>query len=305
MPGTSRRGVAAPAALALLACSAAMAAEPLSVLSEHKAIVDGRARSYFLFVPEGAGAEPTPLVIALHGGGGRGRSMEKLAHWSKVAAGHGFVVVYPDGIDRHWNDGRNIESYEAQRENIDDVAFVAALVDEVDRKVKVDRARVYVTGHSNGGLMSHRIACEAPLLIAAMAPVEGVITEATANACPPDGAPVPMMLIKGAAAPVFEKGSKRLTAEGTAKFWAARNGCAVEPTVSYLPDADPDDGTRTRRVAYGGCRDGADVVWLDVEGGGHTWPGGLPNQPDERVGPTSTDFDASEAIWEFFRAHHR
>ncbi|MGH8245640.1 MAG: alpha/beta hydrolase family esterase, partial [Gammaproteobacteria bacterium] len=236
--------------------------------------------------------------------GGRARGMDRLTHLSGVSDFQGFVLALPNGVDKQWNDGRGIEKYTAHRESVDDVGFIASLIEEAARRAPIDRSRVYVTGMSNGGLMAHRLACEIPEKIVAIAAVEGLISQLTAKACPGKIA-VPMLLIKGSDAPTFEKTSVRLSALETAKFWARINGCQPAPGESWLPDQAPDDGTKTRRVEFRGCAGGADVVWLDVQGGGHTWPGGYQYLPEFTVGRTSRDFGASETIWEFFKSRSR
>jgi len=75
------------------------------------------------------------------------------------------------------------------------------------------------------------------------------------------------------------------------------------PTITQLPDKDPSDGTKVRKEIYGGCRDGVEVVLYAIEGGGHTWPGGLQYLPESIIGRTSRDFNASEVIWQFFEEH--
>lgn len=293
------------AACAVATAPAARAPSAPAGFSERQLTAQGRVRTYELFTPTSLAKAAPALVIVLHGGRSRGRGMERLTHFSQVAKREGFVVAYPDGVEGQWNDGRGLNQYTAQRDGVDDVAFISALVDDIARRQPIDRSRIYVTGMSNGGLMAHRIACEAPGLVAAIAPVEGVIPERTAQQCPPGGAPTPMLLIKGADAPVFEQASRRYTAMATAEFWAKRNGCGSDPQVVELVDTDPNDGTRTRRVSFKGCDSGAEVVWLDVVGGGHTWPGGYQYLPQETVGRTSRDFDATEEIWRFFSAHRR
>jgi polyhydroxybutyrate depolymerase len=95
-------------------------------------------------------------------------------------------------------------------------------------------------------------------------------------------------------------GSKVLSAQDTIKFWASKNGCTANPSDSTLPDQDPADGTLVKREEYKSCRDNASVVLYTVQGGGHTWPGGLQYLPETTIGKTSRDFNASEEIWKFF-----
>jgi polyhydroxybutyrate depolymerase len=278
--------------------------EPAPVMSEERQLDhDGIQRSYRIYVPESYDdAIPTPLVLALHGGRGTGRSMERLTGFSLLADSEGFIVVYPDGYERQWNDGRNIERYASHRENIDDVGFINSLIDHLTQTLNIDADRVYLTGMSNGALFSHRLACENPDRIAAIAPVEGTILERWTRECQPTR-PVPVCIVKGPDAPLFEKESKRLSASETAQFWASHNGCKPAPTVTYETDSDPADGTRVRSEAYDcGSRE-REVVFYAIEGGGHTWPGGWQYYPEDLIGRTSRDIDATRVIWEFFEGH--
>ena len=90
---------------------------------------------------------------------------------------------------------------------------------------------------------------------------------------------------------------------GNLAQWVHRNRCAKPLVITYLPDADPNDGVRARVESYGGCRDGADAVLYALEGGGHTLPGGDPI--DWTQGNICRDFDAATVIWNFFRDHPR
>ncbi len=257
-----------------------------------------------------------PLVLALHGGGGNGAGMEALTlgGLNRLSETAGFVVVYPDGVDRHWNDGRGVPEYRAHRENVDDVGFMAALIEHLARTQGVDRLRVYATGISNGGLLSMRLAHELSQGIAAIAPVAISITDKIAAMRQP-ARPVPIVLIPGVNDPLvpWEGGNlgfpggravgRVLSVTDTVRYWVTHNRCAPSPGVTLEPDRDPRDGTRVRRESYSGCQDGADVIVYAVEGGGHTWPGGLQYLPERVIGRTSRDIYANEVIWEFFRRH--
>ena len=126
-----------------------------------------------------------PLVIALHGGGGSGIGMVALTlgGFNVLSERERFIVVYPDGIGKNWNDGRGLLRYRAQRENIDDVGFISALIDHLAKKYNIDRKRVYITGMSNGAIMSYRLACELADKIAAIAPVAGLMPEKISLKC--------------------------------------------------------------------------------------------------------------------------
>ncbi len=277
-------------------------------------IHDGLRRSYIVHVGVSCDRKmAAPLAIVLHGGGGTGEGMVKLTGFNAVADKEGFIVVYPDGIDRHWNDGRGVGWYRAHTEDIDDVGFISTLIDELSRKLSVDTKRVYATGISNGGMMSYRLGCELSEKITAIAAVTASLAVNKVKEWSPSR-PMPVLIIAGTADPLvpWEGGDIRLggrtygtvvSVPDTVKFWVEKNGCVARPVVRRLPDSEPNDGTSVRRETYSGCRSGAEVVLYAVEGGGHTWPGGLQYLPERVIGKTSKEFDASEVIWQFLKTH--
>jgi len=257
-------------------------------------------------------SRPTPLVIVLHGGGGTGQGMPKLTGFNAVADRENFIIAYPDGFEKHWNDGRGVQ-WQAQVENIDDVGFISALIDHLSDELNIDAGKIYVTGISNGGMMSHRLGCELSQKIAAISPVASNIPVNQASVWSPSR-PVAVLIINGIDDPLVPwaggdihfgktKLGEVLSVADTVKFWISKNQCSSSPVVTQLPDKDPVDGTTVRTEVYGGCQDGAEVVLYAVEGGGHTWPGGLQYLPEFVIGKTSREFNASEVIWQFFKEH--
>ncbi len=117
-------------------------------------IVDGEKREFRYFMPEHAKGVHLPLVLAFHGGGGNPKRFEKYSRFSELSEkSASFIVVYPEGIDKYWNDGRiNVNN------KVDDVSFLKRLIHIMPQ---VDEEEVYVVGMSNGGLMAQRMACEA------------------------------------------------------------------------------------------------------------------------------------------------
>ncbi len=268
----------------------------------------GREREFLLHRPSKP-ASPAPLLIVLHGGGGDMKGMKRLTRFAfeKLAEPEGWLVAYPDGTDGHWNDGRENERI-AARENVDDVGFIASVIDAIDAEVPVDRARVYVTGASNGGMMSNRLAIELSDRIAAAAPVIAQIPAPIASRSRPTR-PVPVLIINGTQDTLIpweggeptvlgKKLGRILSTEETVAYWTSQNGCTGRPTVEWLPDRVPDDGTRVCRESYAGA---APVVLYRIEGGGHTWPGGVQYLPEMFIGRTSRDLDATAAIFSFFK----
>ncbi len=283
--------------------------------------VAGLQRTYLLYVPSAYdGSQLVPLVIVLHGGGGSGRNVEAftVGQFNDLAEMDGFLVAYPDAVKypaakRNWNDGRNVWRYPAQRNNVDDVGFLSALIDHLIAAHHVDPQRVYATGPSNGGHMSLRLGCELSEKLAAIAPVIGELPEPLAKSCAPVRR-LPVLMINSVTDPMvpwqggwihfgMERMGRGISVPETVRFWADRNGCASTPEAVQLPDVDPQDGTRVRREVYRGCKEGADVILYAVEGGGHTWPGAYQYATEKVVGRTSFDINASQLIWGFFKSH--
>jgi polyhydroxybutyrate depolymerase len=261
-----------------------------------------------------------PLVIALHGRGANGFSMIILTHkgFNKMADQDGFIIVYPDGIELNWNDGRMDEEANdrAHRDNIDDVGFISALIDSMISDYNINPKRVYVTGISNGAIMSYRLACELSDKITAIAPVDGNIPIMLYPECSPSR-PVSVLAINNTNDPLvpFEGGyiygirkinlGKVLSVNESIEFWVWQNRCSVIPVVTEEPDIDPEDGTRVTSKQYVNGIEGTEVILYAVDGGGHTWPGGVQYLPARVIGKTCRDFDANEVIWSFFKKHSR
>ena len=226
--------------------------------------------------------------------------MQNLARFDEAADRHGFLLVYPDGIDRHWNDGRT-------EGGADDVGFVAAIVKDLSARYPVDPLRVFATGISNGGFFSQTLACRMADTFAAVASVAATMGESLVPACQPVR-PVSVMFVMGDKDPLVPIGGGAVartrgmcvSLEAAVRFWKKANGISAQRIAEDVPDRDPNDGTRTRRDSYRGGREGAVVEKWVVEGGGHTWPGGLQYLPKFLIGATSRDFDATEEILKFF-----
>jgi polyhydroxybutyrate depolymerase len=298
---------------ALLAAGAlAFAPAGPDAAERHTLSSGGRERTYRLHAPASLPADrPAPLVLVFHGGEGDGLSAERLTGFDALADREGFLVAYPDGWDKHWNDGRNVPSFAAYRDRIDDVAFVAALLDDVARRREVDPGRVFATGISNGAIFSNFLALKLSERIAAIAPVAGGLAAPLPSALRP-ARPVSVLLFNGTDDPLvpFEGGAvarthgRVLGAEETARRWARADGCVGSPLRDAPPSA-PGAACRLERSRWSGGRDGTEVVLNALVGGGHTWPGGPQYAPKGLIGVACREPDATRAIWEFFRDHPR
>jgi polyhydroxybutyrate depolymerase len=268
----------------------------------------GDERSFVLRLPPGLPRDGSkvPLVLVLHGGGGNGLIAERMTGFSAKAAAEGFIVVYPDGSGRlrekllTWNAGHCCGH--AMRQNTDDVGFIAALIDRVSAEYPVDPARIYVTGMSNGGMMSHRIGRELSSRVAAIAPVvatvfgdesvperpvsalmfNGVLDESVPAKGGPPGGPFADSWDGTPARPAGEQGT----------FWAKANACAA------VAEERETEAIRFSRYT---CPGGLGVELYLMKDMGHAWPGGLRGR--RSADAPGTALNATEVIWEFFAAH--
>lgn len=283
--------------------------------SRHTLNFYGAERSYSLHEPTGTyEIDRYPLIVVLHGGGGSARSIVRLTqgHFNKIADREGAYVVYPEGVRKFWNEGRNLPLSYAHRNDVDDVAFIRSLIQDLSEKYPIDKERVFVTGMSNGGLMAFKLACELPDLITAIAPVTASLPRDIVNECSNvrgtsliiiNGTEDPYMPYQGGMITVFdaERGEVISTRE-TVRYWLEKNGCPMHSEKKMMPDNDRKDGTTVTVYAYSGCQTGVRVVLYRVEGGGHTWPGGRQYLKETQVGRTSRDINACEEIWSFFQS---
>ncbi len=268
--------------------------------------VAGRERTFLVHVPpQYDGVKPLPLVIVLHGGAGNGSGAAQITGFSLKADQEGFVVVYPNGAGRFhnrwftWNSG-NCCGY-AMDHNVDDVGFIRALIDRLEKDLKIDPKRIYATGLSNGGMMSYRLGCELSDRLAAVAPVAGALNDAI---CRP-AEPVSVIIFHGTADPQVPynggEGPRRIDPHPrvdkpvsyAVSFWVNQDSCSTRP-------ARKEKG-HVVEEKYSGGRNGSEVVLCTIKGEGHTWPGGKKwafwaDEPTREI-------SATDVMWDFFAAH--
>jgi polyhydroxybutyrate depolymerase len=246
-------------------------------------VVGGLPRTYQLHVPAGLD-HPAGLVINLHGAGTTGSGQAALSNYNAIADQYGFVVAYPDGIDFSWADGRGASV--PDRQGVDDVGFLVQLVDRLSRDYGIAPGRVFATGFSAGAFMATRLACERADLISAVAPVAGSL--GVAYPCAPSR-PMSVLQVNGNADPVVPFNGGTMLGRGgysdivappaMAQRWRDVDGCPVP--VEDVQGA-------VHRFSAAGCAGGTEVVFVQVDGGDHSWPG-----------------DASQNSGQFFATHGR
>lgn len=268
-----------------------------------------QGRKVLVHLPRGYDAShPAPLVLAFHGGGGHAEYMADDDRYGlqKKADEAGFVVAFPNGYSKlpggkfaTWNAGGCCG--DARDKGSDDVGFARAIVTAIKGRYSIDAGRVFATGMSNGGMLSHRLACEAADVFRAVASVAG--TDATSNCSP--SRPISVLHIHakdddhvlfngGAGSGAFRDESKVMnfiSVPETMSRWVQRDRCTAPPQRTL-------DKPGAYCEAYTGCSGGVSVHLCVTESGGHSWPGAAQVRRGKE--PASRALDADDAIWRFF-----
>ena len=266
---------------------------------------EGTLRSYLLYVP-GAydGEDDWPLVLNYHGLLTDPSFQIELSQMNTVAEAEHFLVAYPQGLDVSvptlpTGPGWLVPGGTAEQ---DDVAFTEDLIDHIGEDFGVDARRIHATGWSNGSSMSFNLACEIPYQIASVAGVAAMMTDAMLETCKYQR-PVSTLYIQGTADPIVPfEGRPGLfsSALATTAFWADQFNCSGGSITTDLPDLVVSDNSTVALTDYKGCDAGAEVLFYQVNNGGHTWPGGGTPTAPAPLGPVNRDIDASAEIWDFF-----
>lgn len=268
----------------------------------------GRDRRYRLCLPPHDGTVGLPLLLVLHDAGESGEQMRARTGLDDLGVRAGFVVVFADGSGRlprrglAWNAGP--ADVHAARRDVDDVGFLRAVVADVEQRAPIDRRRVFVAGHGNGGTMCHRLAREAADLFTGIAVVAGAMDFTAADAA----LPLAVLLIHGTAdrrVPIhggepeadFDEERRRVDAslQDAIDYYVARDGLSGYPQTVVDGNVRIDTYDRPK-----GTDVAAPVRVVTLAGGGHGWPGG-----DERpavLADAPFPWPASRAIVEFFGA---
>lgn len=264
-------------------------------------VVDGRARTYTLVLPDTyTTSSDFALVIAMHGGGGDAAQFESTSKLTDKASSAKFIVVYPEGVRsngliglRTWNAGGCCEY--ARDNNIDDVKFLNLLIDQLLASYKINPKKIYATGHSNGGMMSYRLACELSNKITAIA-VSGCTMVVTTDCRP--SRPVPVMHLHS----VLDSRVPYLGGIGISNVyyppvdsglmvWSGINGCLKKAVVLI-------DNNDYKLTQWSDCQGEVTIQYFLTRDGGHGWPGGEPGGPFSDT--PSKVINANDLLWEFF-----
>jgi polyhydroxybutyrate depolymerase len=268
-------------------------------------------RTFLHYAPPDLPPQP-PAVLVFHGAGGDGDQMRHLVgqELERLARQSGFVVVYANGHEGHWNDCRAGVPYPAKERGIDDLAFVRGLIHWLGHRYGVDPRRIRAIGFSNGAHLAYRLALELPGELQAIAAFGAGLPVEEELDCRESGAAIPVMVVNGtmdrinpydggdAVGPDGRFLGRVRSTPGTAKYFARLAGHGGEPVREEVLPAAEAQGTAVRRTEW--SRLGAPVVVLvTIVGGGHTIPG--PGGPfPEFLGAVETRFRAMEEAVRFF-----
>ncbi len=304
------------------ATAGAPANQPVPAPGNHdEALVVGAGtnkmtRTFIVHVPpQFDGKSKVPVVFMLHGGGGSGEGAIPETGWDAKSDREGFIAVFPDGTPPHpllparflmnprlWNDGSGRGAIGVDK--VDDLGFVSAMIDFLEARYAADPDRIYCTGFSNGASMTFSVGLNLSNRIAAIAPVAGHLWEQEKQLA----YPVPLLYIIGTADPLNPLGGGKVKlpwgkiedrppVEDSLKEWERMLECG--------PEVQTARGNGVLEITYDECAKGGEVEYYRVRGLGHIWPGGKNRLPEKWVGEPSDSLNATDAIWEFFKAHPR
>lgn len=291
-----------------IACSTVLATVVVAGDREVEIKVDGTRREYRLHLPPCYdGCTQLPVILAFHGMSANAKLLQRAVELDATADKLGFITVYPNGTGVGPLKGFKAGASEGRLEERkpDDVRFVHAILNNLERTVCMDPQRVYATGLSNGAMMCYRLAAEMPQRIAAVAPVSGGLGR---GVCPPS-CPVSVIHFHGTCDDVLPFAGPHETGlfkqnyysvPCTIQMFANAAGCVGPPQVEMLPDT-VNDGTCVVTHLHTNVESGAEVMLVEIRGGGHQWP----MQPIKLkyLGTASMEIDANEMMCCFFLRH--
>jgi polyhydroxybutyrate depolymerase len=250
----------------------------------------GETRSYRLKVPASYdGAAPVPLVLDIHGFTSNAAQQEALSGLASVADREGFVIAWPEGLNNAWNAGLCCGNAD-----VDDVGFLRALVAAISADGNIDAARVYATGLSNGGAMTHRLACDAADLFAAAAPLAFPIAFRPLSECRPSRA-VPVLTFMGLTDRLVPyDGGLFPSAPDTFAYWRDVNGCGEGEPQDVMAKG------RSRCETHTQCTNGVRVGLCSITAasfGGAFFDG--------HILYINADYNLAELVWAFLKDFFR
>jgi polyhydroxybutyrate depolymerase len=277
---------------------------------EKKIMVDQLQREYLIHFPTAySSSSKCPVIFALHGGGGNYENTPALYNLNAVADQHHFIVVYPNAINKSWS-MKGVGSMVKDDSTINDVKFIKAIMDTLIHHYQADSSAFYCTGLSRGGIFSFYLAHKLPGRFKAIAPVCASIPVSIEEEY--TFYPTSVLLINGTDDPLipFEGGhgqisrSKRneenhfISTHELVKKIKTLNSCPELSLARHMPNQEKSDRCTAIKTTYE-CS-GTHFVFIKINNGGHTWPGGSQYLSKSIIGNVCRDFRAEEEIVNFF-----
>ena len=268
----------------------------LNKLERQRIKIGKKRRQFYVFVPSSYdGKNAVPLLFDFHGSGGNPKGEARYSDSANLAEKKGFILVALDGIyssRKSWNTSKDPDG-------VDDITFIKEVINIITGKYVIDKKRIYAMGFSGGARMSSRLACDLSETFAAIGPVTGI---QFLDDCFPTRA-VPVITFHGKKDLVnhyVRRSNSRSYwkhgVEESVNKWVEANGCNKTPQSTKISAV-------VTKLNWSSCRDGAEVVFYQIEDGGHTWPGSPISLTYSWAGKTNKDIVATELIWEFLMAH--
>lgn len=276
--------------------------------TNHSIAVEGHDRSYTLYVPKIATSN-APLVVMLHGALGTSDQAIRAYDWNQQAAENGFIVAYPQGLNRSWAVSESCCGPPV-KDGVNDVEFIRQMVADIKKQHQVDDRRVYAAGISNGGALAYRLACDTDIFAAI-----GVVAANLLGDCP-SPAPLSVIHIHGTADQTFpyQGGPGRRNNDGQGDRPADTRGPAIPNLIDTWRKVDGcgapsvnTSGPVTTSVAV--CTGARTVELITIEDAGHQWPGAQQNDARAaqllNLDPPSPALNATDVLWDFFDIHSK
>ncbi len=254
-------------------------------------------RTYRLYVPKNYDSKKlSSMIVDMHGYTSNATQQQAYSNFMPIADTANFFVVYPNGTlyngVQFWNAGLS-------NGLVNDVAFISDLIVHIRSQYSIDENGVYACGMSNGGFMSHTLACSLSNKIAAIASVTGSMFVTQYGSCTP-GRVVPMLQIHGTADNTvpYTGNTSMVPIDTLVKYWVRNDKCNPVAEITDVPNINLADSCTAIHYVYKDGELGGSCELYKIVGGGHSWPGS-----PFKIAVTNEDFNASEKIWLFFRKY--
>lgn len=259
-----------------------------SVFAQQDSILDQSLwRTFIVHLPKNYNSnDQYPLVLNLHGLNSNAAQQQNYSQFDNVADMRNFIVVYPNANAGSW-----------VINGTSDVDFISHLIDTIKNRYSCN-SNLFITGMSQGGFLTYKLACSLPQSIKAIAIVSGNMSTNLQNSCVISNG-LPAIHFHGTTDPLVNyNGTIGIpSVSSTINWWVTQNNCNATPVFSLLPNTNISDSSNVEKYYYGGGRNSSEITFYKIINGGHTWPGASPIPP---FGFTNLDINASQIIGAFF-----